>query len=270
MPLPLLYDPRSAHDAFLAQFVIAIAAYLVLGGAIIAGKRLMWRLQVRAEQLAAEQVSLRRSPPRSSAESRPSASTSSSPVRRPPCSAAARRDPASRARSRGGRDGLVGRPRGRPLRARQGDRGSPPAATSIRRCARTRCGSNPIPPTPGRSASATARASSPRSTSRAGTWGVIVVAAADRAAHARRRGRGWSSSAICLRPRSSASRIARSSPHRRPAIRSPASANHRTLQQRLTVEVARCTASRHAAVGGGARHRSFQADQRQRRARRRR
>ena len=58
--LPLVYDGRSAHDAFFAQFAIAGPAYLVLGGAIIAGKRLMWELQARAEQLAAEQVSLRR------------------------------------------------------------------------------------------------------------------------------------------------------------------------------------------------------------------
>jgi diguanylate cyclase (GGDEF)-like protein/putative nucleotidyltransferase with HDIG domain len=58
--ITLLYDPSAAHDKFLAQMVIADGAYIVLGGAIIAGKRLMWRLRVRAERLAAEQGSLRR------------------------------------------------------------------------------------------------------------------------------------------------------------------------------------------------------------------
>ena len=58
--LPLLYDPRAMHDAFLGQLVIAIAGYFGIGGAIMAGKRLMWRLQVRAQELADEQGSLRR------------------------------------------------------------------------------------------------------------------------------------------------------------------------------------------------------------------
>lgn len=58
--LPLLYDTRAAHDRYLPQLVIASAAYVVLGGAIIAGRSLMWGLRSRAEQLAAEQGSLRR------------------------------------------------------------------------------------------------------------------------------------------------------------------------------------------------------------------
>jgi diguanylate cyclase (GGDEF)-like protein len=58
--LPILYDGRARHDVFLGQLVIAVAGYVGLGGAIIAGKTLMWRLRHRAEQLAAEQGSLRR------------------------------------------------------------------------------------------------------------------------------------------------------------------------------------------------------------------
>jgi diguanylate cyclase (GGDEF)-like protein len=58
--LPLVYDSRALHDPFLAQLLIAASAYVVLGGAIIAGKRMMWELRARAEQLAAEQSSLRR------------------------------------------------------------------------------------------------------------------------------------------------------------------------------------------------------------------
>ncbi len=58
--LPLLYDTDALHDAFFAQLLIGIAGYCGLGLAIIAGKRLMWRLRSRSEQLAAEQGSLRR------------------------------------------------------------------------------------------------------------------------------------------------------------------------------------------------------------------
>lgn len=58
--LPLLYDPRIGHDAFLGELVIAAPAYVVLGGAMVAGKSLMVKLRTRAEQLAAEQLSLRR------------------------------------------------------------------------------------------------------------------------------------------------------------------------------------------------------------------
>jgi diguanylate cyclase (GGDEF)-like protein len=58
--LPLFYDPRALHDLFLARLVIAAPAYLAFGAAIISGKALMGRLRSRAEQLAAEQGSLRR------------------------------------------------------------------------------------------------------------------------------------------------------------------------------------------------------------------
>ncbi len=58
--LPLLYDGHVLHDTFLAQLVVSTAAYVVLGGAIIAGKRLNAGLRVQAERLAAEQSSLRR------------------------------------------------------------------------------------------------------------------------------------------------------------------------------------------------------------------
>jgi diguanylate cyclase (GGDEF)-like protein len=57
---PLLYDPRALHGTFPAQFAIAAPAYLVLGGAIIAGKRRMFTLRSRSEELAAEQSALRR------------------------------------------------------------------------------------------------------------------------------------------------------------------------------------------------------------------
>jgi len=58
--LPLAYDARSTHDSFLAQLVIATAAYVVLGGAIMMGKRLTWSHRAHAEALAAEQGALRR------------------------------------------------------------------------------------------------------------------------------------------------------------------------------------------------------------------
>jgi diguanylate cyclase (GGDEF)-like protein len=58
--LPLLYDTRAWHDAFLGRLVIATAGYIGMGGAISAGKSLMLKLRARAEELAAEQGSLRR------------------------------------------------------------------------------------------------------------------------------------------------------------------------------------------------------------------
>jgi diguanylate cyclase (GGDEF)-like protein/putative nucleotidyltransferase with HDIG domain len=58
--LPLLYDSRALHDSFIGQFVIAAPAYLVFGGAIIAGKGLMLTLRAQAQQLAAEHGALRR------------------------------------------------------------------------------------------------------------------------------------------------------------------------------------------------------------------
>ncbi len=58
--LPLVDDAHVLHNTFLAQLIVSTAAYVVLGGAIIAGKRLNASLRVRAELLAAEQSSLRR------------------------------------------------------------------------------------------------------------------------------------------------------------------------------------------------------------------
>jgi diguanylate cyclase (GGDEF)-like protein/putative nucleotidyltransferase with HDIG domain len=58
--LPLLYDPRATHSAFLGRILIATAAYVGMGGAISAGKQLMVDLRARAERLADEQGSLRR------------------------------------------------------------------------------------------------------------------------------------------------------------------------------------------------------------------
>lgn len=56
----LFYDPEALHQYFLPQFAIAAPSYLALGGATLAGKRLMRNLRRRAEELAAEQVALRR------------------------------------------------------------------------------------------------------------------------------------------------------------------------------------------------------------------
>jgi diguanylate cyclase (GGDEF)-like protein len=58
--LPLLYDAHVLRSTFLAHLVVSTAAYIVLGGVIIAGKRLNSSLRIRAERLAAEQSSLRR------------------------------------------------------------------------------------------------------------------------------------------------------------------------------------------------------------------
>jgi diguanylate cyclase (GGDEF)-like protein len=57
---PLLYDPHAHTDAFIGQMILSDGAYIGLGAAIISGRRLMWRLRRRAEVLAAEQGSLRR------------------------------------------------------------------------------------------------------------------------------------------------------------------------------------------------------------------
>jgi diguanylate cyclase (GGDEF)-like protein len=56
----LLYDHRATGSRFLVQFALAAVAYLLLGSAIVAGKRRMWALRKRAETLAAEQGALRR------------------------------------------------------------------------------------------------------------------------------------------------------------------------------------------------------------------
>jgi diguanylate cyclase (GGDEF)-like protein len=56
----LLYDPAALHQYFLPEFAIAAPSYLALGGATLAGKRLMRDLRGRSEELAAEQGALRR------------------------------------------------------------------------------------------------------------------------------------------------------------------------------------------------------------------
>ncbi|HEY2769664.1 MAG TPA: diguanylate cyclase [Solirubrobacteraceae bacterium] len=58
--LPFVYQRQAWHDEYIAESVIAITAYLVIGGAIVIGKHRMWRLRRRAERLAAEQGALRR------------------------------------------------------------------------------------------------------------------------------------------------------------------------------------------------------------------
>ena len=58
--LPLLYDSDAVQGVFLSQLAIAAPAYLVLGGAIVDGKRRMWALRTRSERLAEQQGALRR------------------------------------------------------------------------------------------------------------------------------------------------------------------------------------------------------------------
>ncbi len=58
--LVLLYDLRALHEALLAQLLVPTVGYIVLGGAIVAGKERLARLRARAEELANEQGSLRR------------------------------------------------------------------------------------------------------------------------------------------------------------------------------------------------------------------
>lgn len=58
--LPLLYDARASHTAYLSKLVVGGGAYLVLGATIASGKELMRKLRARAELLASEQAALRR------------------------------------------------------------------------------------------------------------------------------------------------------------------------------------------------------------------
>ncbi len=58
--LPLIYDPQVVQGVFLSQFAIAAPAYLLLGGAIVDGRRRMWTLRTRSERLAEQQGALRR------------------------------------------------------------------------------------------------------------------------------------------------------------------------------------------------------------------
>ncbi len=58
--LVLLYDHRELGGVSASQLVISTAAFLAIGGAIIAGKALLSAFRGRAELLAAEQGALRR------------------------------------------------------------------------------------------------------------------------------------------------------------------------------------------------------------------
>jgi GAF domain-containing protein len=58
--LPLIYDGSAVQGAFIAETMIAVPAYVALGGAVIAGKQLTIQMRTRAELLATEQGALRR------------------------------------------------------------------------------------------------------------------------------------------------------------------------------------------------------------------
>lgn len=58
--LPLIYDSRWEHVAYLPRMVVGGASYVVLGATIAAGKEMMRRVRDRAELLASEQAALRR------------------------------------------------------------------------------------------------------------------------------------------------------------------------------------------------------------------
>lgn len=58
--LPLLYDARAGGDGFLSQLIIAGSGYVAVGGCVSIAKRMVDRLRLRAETLAAEQGALQR------------------------------------------------------------------------------------------------------------------------------------------------------------------------------------------------------------------
>jgi diguanylate cyclase (GGDEF)-like protein len=59
--LPLLfYDNQALRDGYLSQLIVAGAGYVTIGGCVASGKRMVDRLRVRAETLAAEQSALQR------------------------------------------------------------------------------------------------------------------------------------------------------------------------------------------------------------------
>ncbi|HEV3128164.1 MAG TPA: diguanylate cyclase [Solirubrobacteraceae bacterium] len=58
--LPLIYDPHSGDSHYIAELVIVLPSFAVLGATISLGKGLMRKLRARAELLAAEQAALRR------------------------------------------------------------------------------------------------------------------------------------------------------------------------------------------------------------------
>jgi diguanylate cyclase (GGDEF)-like protein len=57
---PLLYDPRAVDDGFLSLLIVAGTGYVAVGGCVSTGKRVIDRLRLRAETLAAEQSALQR------------------------------------------------------------------------------------------------------------------------------------------------------------------------------------------------------------------
>jgi diguanylate cyclase (GGDEF)-like protein len=58
--LPLLYDPHAVGEGYLSQWLLASAGYVTVGGCVSTGKRMVDRLRLRAETLAAEQGALQR------------------------------------------------------------------------------------------------------------------------------------------------------------------------------------------------------------------
>ncbi len=58
--MPLLYDPRAAHDGYIALLLMASAGYVVIGWCVLVGREFNERLRLQSDTLAAEQVALRR------------------------------------------------------------------------------------------------------------------------------------------------------------------------------------------------------------------
>jgi diguanylate cyclase (GGDEF)-like protein len=58
--LPLIYDSHAVRAGYLSQLILASAGYVTVGGCVSTGKRMVDRLRLRAETLAAEQGALQR------------------------------------------------------------------------------------------------------------------------------------------------------------------------------------------------------------------
>jgi diguanylate cyclase (GGDEF)-like protein len=58
--LPLFYDAHAVSNGYLSELIVASAGYVTVGGCVSTGKRLVDRLRLRAETLAAEQGALQR------------------------------------------------------------------------------------------------------------------------------------------------------------------------------------------------------------------
>jgi diguanylate cyclase (GGDEF)-like protein len=58
--LPLLYDSAAVNNGYLAELIVASAGYITVGGCVSTGKRMVDRLRLKAETLAAEQGALQR------------------------------------------------------------------------------------------------------------------------------------------------------------------------------------------------------------------